>query len=49
MPLGDYLKAGHRLSVQDRPMGLAEDVIVYFAAACVCEAWIESLTARFLG
>jgi hypothetical protein len=27
-PLGYHLKTGHTLSVQDRPTGLAEDVIV---------------------
>jgi len=27
-PLGDHLKTGHTLSVQNRPTGLAEDVIV---------------------
>jgi hypothetical protein len=26
--LGDHLKTGHTLSVQNRPTGLAEDVIV---------------------
>jgi hypothetical protein len=26
--LGNHLKTGHTLSVQNRPMGLAEDVIV---------------------
>ncbi len=26
--LGDHLKSGHTLSLQNRPMGLAEDVIV---------------------
>jgi Carbohydrate esterase, sialic acid-specific acetylesterase len=26
--LGDHLKTGHRLSLQNRPTGLAEDVIV---------------------
>jgi hypothetical protein len=28
LPLGDHLKTGHTLSVQNRPTGLAEDVIV---------------------
>jgi protein gp37 len=28
VPLGNHLKTGHTLSVQNRPMGLAEDVIV---------------------
>jgi hypothetical protein len=28
LTLGDHLKTGHTLSVQNRPTGLAEDVIV---------------------
>ena len=28
LALGDHLKTGHRLSLQNRPTGLAEDVIV---------------------
>src|ERR1035437_5532696 len=36
--LGDHLKTGHTLSVQNRPTGLAEDVIVYLAAVSVCKA-----------
>jgi hypothetical protein len=28
LALGDHLKTGHTLSVQNRPTGLAEDVIV---------------------
>jgi hypothetical protein len=36
--LGYHRKTGHTLSVQNRPTGLAEDVIVVPCSTCVCKA-----------